>query len=382
MAETQGPPPGTPQGPPPNPLFLERMGRIQTAIHCGTPDRVPLSLVLDTFACNTVGVKYSEFCADLDVAGQTMLAATEKLGDVDSVQWATYAPAVLGMLWLAPMKLPGRDLPDDSLWQLDEQVRIQPEDYDRIVEMGWSPWFGQYIGKYLGEAAAAGAALQQKAPRWVGEFMGRGYVVFSASTVDHPYEHLCGGRTIQEFTMDLFTRPDKVQAAMDTIMAEKREQIRQMVRAIGPVGYWVGSWRTAPQFLSPKLWDRFVWPYMKELVEIVAEEGGIPMLHYDADWDREIERLLELPARTCVLATDGSTDLFRAKEILRGHMCLMGDVPPAMLTLGTVDQVKAYCDRLLTEVGPDGFIMAMGCALPPNAKFENVKAMVDSVQGK
>jgi len=53
-----------------------------------------------------------------------------------------------------------------------------------------------------------------------------------------------------------------------------------------------------------------------------------------------------------------------------------------MLTLGTRDEVKAYCDRLLTEVGPDGFIMAMGCALPPNAKFESVKAMVDSVQGK
>ena len=114
------------------------------------------------------------------------------------------------MLWLAPMKLPGRDLPEDGLWQLDEQVRIQPEDYDRILEMGWSPWFGQYIGKYLGEAAAAGAALQQKAPRWVGEFMGRGYVVFSASTVDHPYEHLCGGRTVKEFTLDLFRMPDKV----------------------------------------------------------------------------------------------------------------------------------------------------------------------------
>ncbi len=124
-------------------------------------------------------------------------------------------------------------------------MRIQAEDYDRIAEMGgWGPWFGQYIGKYLGEAAAAGAALQQKAPRWVGEFMGRGYVVFSASTVDHPYERLYGGqRRIQEFTMDLFTRPDKVQAAMDAIMAEKREQTRQMVRAIGPVGYWVGSWR-------------------------------------------------------------------------------------------------------------------------------------------
>ena len=101
MAETQGPPPGAQQGPPPPPLFLERMGRLQTAIHCGTPDRVPLSLVMDTFACNAMGVKYSEFCADLDVSGKTILGALEKLGDVDSVQWASDVPAILGMLRLA-----------------------------------------------------------------------------------------------------------------------------------------------------------------------------------------------------------------------------------------------------------------------------------------
>jgi uroporphyrinogen-III decarboxylase len=142
----------------------------------------------------------------------------------------------------------------------------------------------------------------------------------------------------------------------------------------------VGGWRTAPEFLSPRLWDRFVWPYMTELVEIVADEGGIPVLHYDANWDREIERLLELPARKCVLALDGKTDIFRAKRILAGHMCILGDVPPALLTLGTVDEVRAYCHRLLTEVGPDGFILAMGCAVPPDAKFENVKALVDSAK--
>ena len=222
----------------------------------------------------------------------------EKLGDVDSIQFPTYAPDVLGMLWLAPMKLPGRDLPEHSQWQMDEQVRIQREDYDKILEMGWSPWFGQYIGKHLGEAAAAGQALQEAGPRWTMEYMKRGYVVFSPLTVDHPFEHLAGGRTVKEFTLDLFQIPDKVQAVLDVIMAEKREQTRQFVRAVGQpgLGYWVGSWRTAPEFLSPRLWNRFVWPYMKELVEIVAEEGGTPVLHYDANWDREIERL-QGPAR-------------------------------------------------------------------------------------
>jgi hypothetical protein len=366
----------------PPPLFRERMTRLQTAVACGTPDRVPLSLVMDAFAAKTMGVKMADFVQDVDLAGRTMLGVMEKLGDVDSIQFAVYQPQVLGMLWLSPVNLPGRELPEDSLWQLDEQVRIQPEDYDRILEMGWSPWFGQYIGRYLGEAAASGTALQEAGPRWIGEYMKRGYVVFSPLTVDHPFEHLCGGRTVKEFVLDLFHMPDKVQAVLDVMMAEKRDQIRGLVRSVGqPIGYWVGGWRTAPEFLSPRLWNRFVWPYMKELVEIVAEEGGVPVLHFDANWDREIERLLELPACKCVLALDGKTDIFRAKKILAGHMCLLGDVPPALLTLGTADEVKAYCHRLLTDVGPDGYIMAMGCAIPPDAKFENVKAMVDSVKG-
>ncbi len=310
----------------PEQLLGERFARLKTAVACGTPDRVPLSLVMDTFAAKTMGVKFSDFATDVDLAARTMLATLEKLGDVDSLQFSTYAPAVLGLLWLAPMKLPGRDLPEDSLWQMDEQVRIQREDYDRILEMGWGPWFGEYIGKYLGEAAAAGQALQEAGPRWVPEYMKRGYVIFSPMTVDHPYEHLCGGRTVKEFTLDLFQIPDKVQAVMDTIMAEKRHQVRGMVKAVGPIGYWVGGWRTAPEFLSPRLWNRFVWPYMKELVEIVAEEGGTPVLHYDANWDREIERLKDLPARRCVLALDGKTDIFRAKKILAGT-CASGRRP-------------------------------------------------------
>lgn len=369
------------QGFAPHPLFFERMQRLQTAVACGTPDRVPVSLVMDAFAARTMGIKMADFVKDIDVAGQAMLSTMEKLGDVDSIQFPAYMPQVLGMLWLSPVKLPGRELPDDSLWQLDEQVRIQREDYDAILEMGWGPWFGGYIGRYLGEAAAAGQILQEAGPRWALELMKRGYAVFGGLTVDHPYEHLCGGRTVKEFTLDLFQIPDKVQAVMDLIMAEKREQTRGMIRAIGrPAVYWVGGWRTAPEFLSPRLWERFVWPYMKELVEIVVEEGSTPVLHYDANWDREIERLRDLPARRCVLALDGKTDIFRAKKILAGHMCILGDVHPAMLSLGTVDEVKAYCRRLLTEVGPDGFIMAMGCAVPPDAKFENVKAMVDSVK--
>jgi hypothetical protein len=361
-------------------LLAERWNRIRTAVACGTPDRVPVSLYMDAFTAQVAGVKLAEFVGDAEVGGAAMVSTLELLGDIDSTQAAVFLPATLGLLWLAPVMLPGRELPDDALWQLDEQVRIQPEDYDRIASDGWDAWYAEYAERYLGDALAAAAVLEEADPRWNAECERRGYAVFAPTSVDHPYEHLCGGRTVKEFTLDLFKMPDRVHAAMDAMMVDKREEARRIVRAGGPVGYWVGGWRTAPEFLSPRLWNRFVWPYMKELVEIVAEEGGIPVLHYDANWDREIERLLELPARRCVLALDGKTDIFRAKKILSGHMCILGDVPPALLTLGTPDEVGAYCHRLLTEVGPDGFILAMGCAVPPDAKFANVKALVDSVK--
>ncbi len=370
------------QGMAPPPVFLERMTRLKTAVALGTPDRVPVCLLLDSFAARTMGLRMSEYSVDGDVAGAAALATLEKLGDVDAIQFATTIPKLLGMIWLTPVKLPGKDLPEDSLWQMDEQVRIQREDYDKILQMGWSAWLGQYIGKYLQEEAAAAQAIMQAGPHWAGACVKRGYVAFTATNVTHPFEQLSGGRSVKEFILDLYQVPDKVQAVMDLIMTERREETRQMVRAIGPWGYQVGSWRASPEFLAPKLWNRFVWPYMKELIEIVAEEGGTPVLHYDANWDREIERLLELPKARCILTLDGKTDIFRAKRILDGHMCLMGDVPAAMLSFGTSDEVYEYSTRLIRELGPEGFILHSGCDIPVDAKLSNVQAMVSAATGK
>jgi len=62
-------------------------------------------------------------------------------------------------------------------------------------------------------------------------------------------------------------------------------------------------------------------------------------------------------------------------------MCIFGDVPTAKLVTGTSNEVDEYCHRLIEEVGKDGgFILAGGCEIPPNARFENLKVMVNSVR--
>jgi uroporphyrinogen-III decarboxylase len=124
------------------------------------------------------------------------------------------------------------------------------------------------------------------------------------------------------------------------------------------------------------MWERFVWSHFRQQVHDAIEHGLIPLLHLDSDWTRELESFRELPKGKVIMALDGETDIFKAKEVLGDHMCLMGDVPPAMLSFDSPDRVYDYCSKLIREVGPEGFILQSGCDIPENAKLENVQAMV------
>lgn len=359
-----------------NELLEERKARLKTAASLGTPDRVPLALVYDSFAANVRGVKMSDYVSDIAVATRVAVETAELIGDFDAVQYATMTPADVALFWLSQVDLPGKELPEDSLWQVREQELMLPEDYDRIIEVGYGEWYGTFVERHLAEFLPAMEALAAETPRATREFEERGIVVFSPVATTIPYEFFSGGRSIRAFMLDLFRMPDRVDAAMLATMPAIREEAKRAIAAHQPIAMWVGAWRSASEFLSPRLWDRFVFPYLKEVVDLVVGEGVIPVLHFDSNWIRDLDRFKELPKARCILALDSKTDIFRAKEILGDHICLLGDVSPRMLSLGTPDEVFEYSARLIREIGPSGYILAQGCDIPPDAKLENVQAMV------
>ena len=117
-------------------------------------------------------------------------------------------------------------------------------------------------------------------------------------------------------------------------------------------------------------------------MQAIHEEGAKSYLHFDGDWSRDLEFFKELPKGSAVFASDHGTDLYKARRVLDGHLCVMGDVPAAMLAMGTPDEVYAYCLKLIRDLGPSGFILSQGCDIPPNAKVENVAAMMAAASGK
>ncbi|HUJ68864.1 MAG TPA: hypothetical protein VLW86_05040, partial [Syntrophorhabdales bacterium] len=76
------------------------------------------------------------------------------------------------------------------------------------------------------------------------------------------------------------------------------------------------------------------------------------------DYTSRLEYLLELP-KGSIFAHMDTTDIFRAKEILGGHLCISGNVPCSLVGTGTPDSVKEYVKKMIDVCGKDGgFIMS------------------------
>jgi uroporphyrinogen-III decarboxylase len=112
-------------------------------------------------------------------------------------------------------------------------------------------------------------------------------------------------------------------------------------------GSWVGGWRGASALVSPKIWNRLVWPGMKALAQALIDNDHIATFHLDQNWDRDIERFLEMPAQKSIINTDGMTDLRKARKILGEHTAIMGDVPAPLLATGQRRRLKIMSIVLL-----------------------------------
>jgi len=186
-------------------------------------------------------------------------------------------------------------------------------------------------------------------------------------------------RTLTEFTRDLYEVPDKVEAAMKACCDDLIANAVQVCKNNGKMMAFIVLERGSGFYYRLDTFERFEWPFLQRYVDAFISEGIMPWLHFDTDWGINLPFLKKLPRGKCVCDLDGTTDIFQAKEVLRDHMCISGDVPAALLSLGKPEEVEAYCKKLIDEVGDGGgFMLTTGCECPIDVKAENFRAMVET----
>jgi hypothetical protein len=362
-------------------LYNERTERLKKVLALEKTDRTPVIYMADSFCAVHVGEKISELVSSLKNANRIMLKSYQEMGDVDGANFPFCPGPLFPMAFYSKVKLPGRELPDDSLWQLDEREVMTVEDYDTILNKGWQSFSVNYLKNRLDFPLEAIMKETEEIPGLIKNFTDAGYMVYSPIAPTTVNEFLAGGRSMPKFMRDLFKMPDKVEAVLDIIQKESLDILRQQVRAIKPMVVFMSPARGASEFFSPKIWERFVWKYLKQMADVIIEEGAVANIHADGNWERDLAYFRDFPKGKLVFESDGGTNIYKAKEVLGDRVCLKGDVGATLLTLGNPDEVYNYCTKLISDMGT-GFILSAGCTVPPNAKVENVKAMISAATGK
>jgi hypothetical protein len=364
--------------------------RVNAAINLRECDRVPVGFPMSWFTARHAGITMSEFANNCEANAAAVYKTYQDLGGIDMLSF-NFSPAAISVGMPIKQKVPGKDLPPDSIIQYNEQEIMTPDEYDIIIKKGWNYYNKEYVlprthPEYSGPAGEIELQNKQKEANRVTEkerprYLDKSVIFTDAYMSMPPFEVLSMVRSFSPFLLDLYRRPDKVIAAMDAMMAENISTISSQIKTTKRFFGNTAISRSADNFISPNVFEKFVFPYVKALADLYVSADLTQIFHLDEDWLKFLPYFKKLPEGRYILQFDGVTDIFEAKRNIGDRMCIMGDVPARLLKLGTPHDVEQYCRKLIDIVGKgSGFILSCGCDIPVDAKYENVKIMVDTAR--
>lgn len=362
-------------------LYDERLNRVRAAINLEPVDRIPAISAGPAAMAAYGGVQLKEYINDMELNCTTNIKFCNDF-NMDGTQAPIFTPRILYLQWFSEVVAPGEgSVGENDLWQVHEKEAMTQDDYDDILENGYEQWHKKFLTEKY-DAFNVSKPYFDYYPEALKRFKEAGIPSFVDGVFQSPFESVCGARSLESFLIDdLMEIPDKVEKVFELIHEFNMKGYRKMVEnpETRPLGVWVGGWRGTPSMLSKEMFERFSWKYMEELAHLCIDNDVIPVYHLDSNWDLGLENFLKLPAKKGIVSLDGKTDMYKAKEILGGHTCIMGDVPAEMLAFSKPEAVYDYSMKLIKEIGPTGFILSTGCDMPFNANFENARMMKKAI---
>jgi len=360
--------------------------RVRKVIALSKPDKVPVAPQVNEHAARVLGVPYGDVFNSAELAAKALLKCYEVYQGVDMAfgggfGFVYYSPfADAHSSWFYKWKLPAPG--EDKVPQMLEEQIISGDQYDLLMEKGLlhfirpgHPELSQFISMLVKMAEAMKPA-EQKAKEL-------GLFNYMLSLVNIPTDIIANLRGLNGYLTDFYDRPEKIKEACDWLVDDlivMGLKLADQVVAGKPDAsrtILIGANRASASYISPRMFEEFAWPYFFKQVMAVINAGYTPVIHLDGNWTPMARYFRAFPRARCLFHVDDQNDIFEWKKILGDHSALMGNVPASVLAHGAASEVDDYCRKLIQAVGEGGgFILANACALPYDAKVENVQAMI------
>ncbi|MEW6137243.1 MAG: uroporphyrinogen decarboxylase family protein [Thermodesulfobacteriota bacterium] len=400
-------------------LLLERERRFNDAVALKKPDRVPIATMWDFFPARWKGISVKAVMYDPQLMFDSWVECLEHFQpDMGENPFALRGLArVIEALDFQHLKWAGHGLGDNMSYQFVELEVMKADEYDHflfdttdfMIRRYWprvykalaplenlpplnqviSYFWGLYSGVFLlsPEMEAARNAMIEAAKasaevlKWAGAFAKKlidmGFPIPSGGYSQVPFDTLGDVfRGTKGIMMDMYRRPDKVMAACEKLLPIMIDSAVASAKRTGVPRVFIPLHKGLDNFMSPDQFHKFYWPHMKELLEALIREGITPWVLAEGICNNRLEAFRDVPPGKVIYHFE-ATDMVLAKDMMKDRCCIRGNVPMSLLTVGTPEEVRAYCKKLIDTCAVDGgFIMDASAPLS-DAKPENVQAMYD-----
>ena len=314
-------------------------------------DRLPLMPITMMFAADQIGAKYGEYATDYRVMAEAQLRTAETFGFdyVSAISDPAREAADLGA---------AVDYFDNQPPAIDENQALLAEK-SRLDSLRNPDPLG---GGRMHDRVRAIELMKRCA----------GDSLLVEGWVEGPCAEGADLRGINTLMLDFHDDPDFVSALFEFIIGMELEFAKAQIDAGADL---IGIGDAAASLIGPRLYERFVWPYEKRLIEGIHAAGARVRLHICGNTRKILRGMGTVGAD--IVDLDYLSPMAEGRRDMGPDQVLLGNVEPVgVLRNGTPDDVRRVIAQCHDEVGSN-FIVGAGCEVCRDTPVENLRALCD-----
>ena len=311
-------------------------------------DRLPCMPITMMFAAVQIGALYRNYCTDYRVLVEGQIRTAE----------------TFGFDYVNTMSDPAREAADcgATVEYFDHQPVALVEDQALLADK--TKLTSLRIPDPLGGGRMHNGI---KALALYRERVGKDKII--EGWIEGPVAEAADLRGINTLMMDFFDDPAFVRDLFAFVIEMELRFAREQIKAGADI---IGMGDAAASLVGPQIYDEFVWPYEKQLVDGIHALGGKVRLHICGNTRRILEGIGKLGCD--IVDIDFLAPLSEARQKMGPDTVLLGNLNPvAVLRNGDPAGVTAATAECHRQAGPR-FIVGAGCEVPRDTPAENLRA--------
>ena len=301
------------------------------------------------FACNQIGARYRDYCTDCRVLVEAQTRTAEKFG----------------FDYVNTMSDPAREAADcgATVEYFDHQPVALVEEKALLADK--SKLASLKIPDPLGGGRMHNAI---KALGLFKERVGKDKII--EGWIEGPMAEAADLRGINTVMLDFFDDPAFVRDLFAFVIEMELRFAAEQLKAGADV---IGIGDAAASLVGPQIYNEFIWPYEKKLVDGIHALGGRTRMHICGNTRPLLEGMGKLGC--AIVDLDYLAPMGQGRQKMGPDQVLLGNINPVIvLRNGTAEEVAAAVTECHQQTGPR-FIVGAGCEVPRDTPEENLRAL-------